>query len=877
MRDNRRARIWQHDLVKYMKSKFYILIVVLTGLSAQAQTSNLTSLLQQGLFEEQANRNLDAAISNYQSLATQFEKDRQLAATAVFRIGECYRMQGKANQAVAQYQRILRDFSDQAQLATLSRQNLAGLGSVASLPPAAEPISDAARKEAETLLQQEIDLFQKQLETQQQQVKAGVMNPQDLLPTQQKLIELKLQLAQPGGGQPGSGQAAAPTDEEEHEIRRIQELIQNSPDLINSGDLPLIKAARNGWLRVAAYLLDHGAEINGSQNGSTALQAAAEAGNRGMVELLLSRGADVNVNTGSSGTPLCLAAKNGFQAVVEVLLAHKADVNASTDFLSTPLDLAARHRQTKIIQMLLAAGANPNLENRDGVTALSHAAGSRDIVKMLLDAKADANGGKIDVPLIAAIYARDAASVELLLQAGANPNLKSAIDGTITLPSNSPGRRGGGGGGGGGIGSPGSVRPLTPLFLAVDTRQLPMVNLLLKYKADPNDSQTDGRPLWFSALADTNILESLLDAGAKVDANWRRENDQTPLFSAVVANNAAAVELLLKHGANPNIHTAEGYTPLTAAAERLADAKVFELLLAYKAEPNLRGYNGKTPIELLRDKARNSNFTAHDRAAAGDLADLLRQHGALDNPPNWNAITVSRASSGVSAVVFQRETNDWNRFTLLETILNYYTYPYPYIPGLNSDTAGSLPFPDLTRVTIVRPGHGTTNETRISVNLLNSTNGIDCSKNVPLEFGDVVEIPERDHSLADSPVGLTASQYDTLLNCLKAVVQLVVLDQKVELPIFPVQPGSIIGNVLDQPDAKKILSSSSDLSRVKVSRHNAKTGENQEWTVDCSHFPSSNSSPPGVNFVVGIPAEAPPSTPSFWLRDGDVINVPEKP
>ena len=75
------------------------MILLLAAAVVQAQTNNLTALLQQGLFEEQANRNLDAAIADYQSLAPQFDKDRQLAATAVFRLGECYRMQGKTNEA----------------------------------------------------------------------------------------------------------------------------------------------------------------------------------------------------------------------------------------------------------------------------------------------------------------------------------------------------------------------------------------------------------------------------------------------------------------------------------------------------------------------------------------------------------------------------------------------------------------------------------------------------------------------------------------------------------------------------------------------------------------------------------------------------------
>ena len=47
-------------------------------------------------------------------------------------------------------------------------------------------------------------------------------------------------------------------------------------------------------------------------------------------------------------------------------------------------------------------------------------------------------------------------------------------------------------------------------------------------------------------------------------------------------------------------------------------------------------------------------------------------HGALDNLPHWDRITVSRPSANYSKTVFQKGTNDWNRFTLLETLLNFY-------------------------------------------------------------------------------------------------------------------------------------------------------------------------------------------------------------
>jgi tetratricopeptide (TPR) repeat protein len=117
-----------------MKTNWLVGSVFLAGaMVLRAQTNDLSAALRQGLFEEEANRNLDAAISNYQSLATQFDQDRQVAATAIFRLGECYRKLGRTNDAVVQYQRIVREFSDQQTLATLSRQNLTGL-SVASQP-----------------------------------------------------------------------------------------------------------------------------------------------------------------------------------------------------------------------------------------------------------------------------------------------------------------------------------------------------------------------------------------------------------------------------------------------------------------------------------------------------------------------------------------------------------------------------------------------------------------------------------------------------------------------------------------------------------------------------------------------------------------------
>src|SRR5438445_1619210 len=110
---------------------FTCIVLVTFGSAAIGATNDLSASLQRGLFEEEANHNLDAAIQAYQSVVTQYDNDRKLAATAIFRLGESYRKQAKTNEAAAQYQRVLREFADQSALADLSRKNL-GLGGIFS-------------------------------------------------------------------------------------------------------------------------------------------------------------------------------------------------------------------------------------------------------------------------------------------------------------------------------------------------------------------------------------------------------------------------------------------------------------------------------------------------------------------------------------------------------------------------------------------------------------------------------------------------------------------------------------------------------------------------------------------------------------------------
>src|SRR5436305_11465181 len=103
-----------------MKKLIPLLCLCLVWTAPTHAAETLSETLQKGLFEEEANHNLDAAIKAYQSVLQQTDEQRKLAATAIFRLGECYRKLGKTNEASGQYERILREFSDQTTLADLS-------------------------------------------------------------------------------------------------------------------------------------------------------------------------------------------------------------------------------------------------------------------------------------------------------------------------------------------------------------------------------------------------------------------------------------------------------------------------------------------------------------------------------------------------------------------------------------------------------------------------------------------------------------------------------------------------------------------------------------------------------------------------------------
>lgn len=146
------------------------------------------------------------------------------------------------------------------------------------------------------------------------------------------------------------------------------------------------------------------------------------------------------------------------------------------------------------------------------------------------------------------------------------------------------------------------------LHLASMNIELEMARFLLVNGADSSLNVRDrhgNTPLLWTASVETTERTRVVSSGTGVvyvaSADSKAEEQKAIQLA----------ELLLTAGADPNIPTERGNTPLHIAAYR-GHMEMVKFLLSKGAEPSRRNKQGKTPEELAR------------RYRHGDIADLLR-------------------------------------------------------------------------------------------------------------------------------------------------------------------------------------------------------------------------------------------------------------
>jgi ankyrin repeat protein len=421
-------------------------------------------------------------------------------------------------------------------------------------------------------------------------------------------------------------------------------------------------------LDIADALLRAGAKAAAPDRyGVTPLYLAAVNGNADMIRRLIDAGVDPNAADPGGETALMTAARTGAPAALRALLERGATVDArEPEFGQTALMIAVRENNDASVQILLEAGASPNAQTRKGptpqfvppckgtgcgsegvginrggvpdrgrraeikggMTPLLYAArdGNAPAARRLIEAGADLELGDANSirPLLMSLLNNNLDVARLLLSKGANVNADDFW-----------GR--------------------TPLWAAVEYRNLDMNN---NDQDSPTDNGVDRAPILV-------MIKELIDAGANVNArtrelapvrrwlyslnevSWVDFTGQTPFLRAALSADTATMRLLVERGADPNLPTLAGTTPLMAAAgvnwvvaqtyTESVQARLDAVKLCLELGADVNATNSMGLTALLGAVNRGSN----------DIIELLVQRGARLDIKDKEGRTPQRWAEGV--------------------------------------------------------------------------------------------------------------------------------------------------------------------------------------------------------------------------------------
>jgi ankyrin repeat protein len=258
---------------------------------------------------------------------------------------------------------------------------------------------------------------------------------------------------------------------------------------------------------------------------------------------------DVNAAYGDGSTALHWAAHWDDVDTVDLLIQKGARVDIGNDLGVTPLSLACTNRSAQIVTRLLAAGANPNHATSTGETPVMTCArtGNVEAMESLLTHGADVNAAESRHGQTALMWAatyRHAAVVQALIEHGANIQARTRVTehrvstGIVAPPAGASGvwmNKGG----------------FTPLLFAARQGDAETGQLLLRAGANVNDADGAGNSaLVVASYSDNSEFAALLlEHGA--DAHSAGAG-YTALHTAILRGNLDLMKQLLAHGADPN-------------------------------------------------------------------------------------------------------------------------------------------------------------------------------------------------------------------------------------------------------------------------------------------------------------------------------------
>eukprot|EP01038_Epipyxis_sp_PR26KG_P013457 gene13457-18050_t len=160
----------------------------------------------------------------------------------------------------------------------------------------------------------------------------------------------------------------------------------------------LAVAIKFEYYELANLLLSKGADINITQlNGDSSLIKASFSGNENIVKFILQNNGSIHNRNFNNENALMTASKYGYTNILLILLQHGASVDEIDNFGRTSLIIACMGNKIDVLEMLITHHANVNIVDKWGYSALIYACTSRNskcrqkMVEILVNNNADLN------------------------------------------------------------------------------------------------------------------------------------------------------------------------------------------------------------------------------------------------------------------------------------------------------------------------------------------------------------------------------------------------------------------------------------------------------------------------------------------------------
>ncbi len=398
---------------------------------------------------------------------------------------------------------------------------------------------------------------------------------------------------------------------------------------------PLVDAAARGENPQVQQLLRDGADVNEAQgDGMTALHWAAETGNDELADMLIYAGSHLDAGTRiGQYTPLHIASRKGNAYIVKALIEAGANVEvATTNSGATPIHLAAASGNADAVAALIDGGADTEArESRWGQTPLIFAAAANrlDTLKVLLDAGADHSvtaNFRDTAQLEQADRAAERRISEFLAEfkekEGGGPNwqpqpsqVQAAIEASREIQRKWPN----------------VPDPSCDDYIAQEDGEDKSKNKC----ANAVSYDADGNPIYDYSEEEDPDNPRPPSYGQRV-GKW---GGLTPLLHAVRQGHKEAAMLLLDHGADIDQVSAGDYTSPLLMATINGQFDLALDLIKLGADPNIASSHGATPLFAAIErrwgsKSSYSHPTEHQQQQATHL-DVMQV--LLDADANVNA------------------------------------------------------------------------------------------------------------------------------------------------------------------------------------------------------------------------------------------------